>query len=81
MADYTPVPCPQCGSKQIQKVSYTLWGGMIGPRLLNHVKCQDCKATFNGKTGQSNARAIGIYLVFTFIITAVLVYALISMRG
>jgi transposase-like protein len=81
MADYTPVPCPQCGSKQIQKVSYTLWGGMIGPRLLNHVKCLDCKTTFNGKTGKSNARAIGIYLLVTFVIVFFIFYLVASTRG
>src|SRR5215475_2183694 len=81
MADYTPVPCPQCQSQRIEKVSYTLWGGMIGPRLLNHVKCLDCKTTFNGKTGQSNARAIGIYLLVTFIIVFAIFYAVSLTRG
>jgi transposase-like protein len=81
MADYTPVPCPQCGSQQIQKVSYSLWGGMIGPRLLNHVKCLDCKATFNGKTGKSNNKAIAIYLVAVLVIAFTIVFAVTMARG
>ncbi|HEX2610738.1 MAG TPA: hypothetical protein VHK68_06980, partial [Gemmatimonadales bacterium] len=60
--------CPQCGGAKAEKVSYTIWGGMIGPRLLNHVKCQDCKATFNGKTGKSNNGAITMYLLAMFVI-------------
>jgi hypothetical protein len=27
MSDY--VPCPKCNSAQIEKVSYTPWGGML----------------------------------------------------
>jgi len=81
MADYTPVPCPQCGSTKIQKVSYTLWGGMIGPRVLNHVRCLDCKATFNGKTGKSNTRAIALYLLVTLVIVFAIFYMFTVMRG
>lgn len=69
-------PCPKCGSARAEKVSYTIWGGVIGPRLLNHVKCQDCKATFNGKTGKSNNGAITIYLVAMFVLAFVIFFGL-----
>jgi len=78
MAD--SVNCPQCGSARVEKVKYTMWGGMIGPRLLNHVKCQDCKATFNGKTGKSNTRAIAAYLMGTFVIVFLLYYLITMAR-
>lgn len=54
-------PCPQCGSRSASKVSYTWWGGLIGPRLLNHVRCATCGATYNSKTGKSNTTSILIY--------------------
>ena len=72
MAEF--VNCPQCGSARVEKVKYTIWGGMIGPRLLNHVKCQDCKATFNGKTGKSNSTAIALYFVGIFVIAFLIVF-------
>ncbi len=56
-------PCPKCQSSDAQKVSFTWWGGLVGPRLLKHVKCNRCGATFNGKTGQSNTTNIIIYTV------------------
>jgi transposase-like protein len=79
MSEY--VPCPKCGSTNVQKVNYTMWGGMIGPRLLKHVKCQDCKATFNGKTGKSNSGAIALYLAVTFLIVFAIFFLATMARG
>jgi hypothetical protein len=56
-------PCPKCGARTAQKVGFTLWGGLIGPKLLSHVKCGACRTTYNGKTGRSNLTAIIIYQV------------------
>jgi transposase-like protein len=72
MAEF--VNCPQCGSARVEKVKFTVWGGMLGPRMLNHVRCQDCKATFNGKTGKSNSGAIAAYLAVTLVIVFLLFY-------
>ena len=63
-----PVPpkyaaCPGCSESNAQPVSYTWWGGFIGPKIFNHVKCRACGTTFNGKTGNSNNMAITIYLL------------------
>jgi transposase-like protein len=63
MSNY--VPCPHCHSTNVDRVSFTLWGGALGPKLLSHVKCQNCHNTYNGKTGQSNTTAIIVYLVVT----------------
>ena len=57
------VPCPKCGSSNVKKVGYTWWGGAIGPRLMNHTKCNNCGATYNGKSGKPNTNAIILYNV------------------
>lgn len=54
--------CPRCGSPHLVRPSFTWWGGLIGPKLLNHTDCGSCGLGFNAKTGTSNATAIGIYL-------------------
>lgn len=54
--------CPQCQSQNVHKPSFTWWGGLLGPKLLNHHVCNGCGLGFNGTTGKSNATAIGIYL-------------------
>ena len=60
--------CPRCSSSNVSKVSDTWWGGIVGPYLLNHVRCQDCGTTYNGKTGKSNTVPIIIYQVVTWIV-------------
>jgi hypothetical protein len=58
--------CPVCrGDSGASPVGFTWWGGVLGPKLLNHVKCLDCSATYNGKTGKSNQSAIAIYMIVT----------------
>jgi uncharacterized protein (DUF983 family) len=56
-----------------EKVGFTWWGGMLGPRMLSHVKCKSCGTTYNGKTGQSNTTGIVIYSVVLFVIGIVVV--------
>ncbi|MBC8230928.1 hypothetical protein H8E77_15360 [bacterium] len=75
MSEY--VPCPKCGGSEVKKIGFTWWGGALGPRLLNHVKCQKCGTTYNGKSGKSNAIAIAVYSVIVLIIVIV-VLALIN---
>jgi transposase-like protein len=58
--------CPKCGSMNVSPVSYTWWGGVIGPKLLNHTKCKDCKYTYNRKTREPNTNKIIIYSVILF---------------
>lgn len=57
------VPCPQCRTPGPQPVKFTWWGGMLGPKMLSHVKCQQCGLAYNGKSGQSNTTGIVIYAV------------------
>ena len=61
-------PCPNCGQSNADKVSFTWWGGALGPRMLNHVKCKNCNTEYNGKTGKSNQQNIILYFVVTFFI-------------
>lgn len=58
-------PCPGCGGLDAKKMSFTWWGGALGPSLFTHVKCPGCGVEYNGKTGGSNKRAITTYLVVT----------------
>lgn len=60
------VPCPQCRTPDPDKVGFTWWGGLIGPRLLKHVRCKTCGTTYNGKTGRSNTKGIVIYSLVLF---------------
>jgi hypothetical protein len=56
--------CPECGERgDARRVSYTLWGGFVGPWLLTHVRCNNCGAAYNGKTGNSNTTAIVLWVV------------------
>jgi hypothetical protein len=61
------------------KVNCTWWGGVIGPRILNHVKCNQCGQTFNSKTGRSNTTGIIVYSVVTGVI-CLIILALFSLK-
>jgi hypothetical protein len=63
------VPCPRCRRPGPKKVGFTWWGGVLGPRMLSHVKCEGCGLAYNGKSGQSNDAKIAIYMVVTFVIS------------
>ncbi len=61
--------CPECGEPgYATPVAFTWWGGIVGPRLFNHVRCDSCGTCYNGKTGRSNTTAITIYVVVTGLI-------------
>jgi transposase-like protein len=67
-------PCPGCKESDAEAVSKTWWGGILGPKMLKHVKCRQCGTTFNGETGNSNTVAIVIYTVVVFAICYVIGY-------
>ncbi|MGD9564251.1 MAG: hypothetical protein AB7F88_18945 [Pyrinomonadaceae bacterium] len=66
-------PCPQCGGTAAEKLRFTWWGGVLGPKILNHVKCPGCSKTYNGKTGKDNTTNIVIYSVIVAVIALGLV--------
>ncbi|MEL7498835.1 MAG: hypothetical protein AAFN77_14600 [Planctomycetota bacterium] len=61
------VACPKCGDKSAELVGFSWWGGILGPRLLNHVKCGRCLHQYNGKSGGSNTLGITIYVGLGFL--------------
>ena len=58
--------CPKCGNTLVSPVKYTWWGGLLGPKLLHHTKCDSCGYRYNSKTRKSNTNAIIIYSVVIF---------------
>ena len=68
-------PCFKCGNSYARKIEFTWWGGLLGPKMLNHVKCLQCGQTFNARTGRSNLLAIVLYQVITLAIIAILFFA------
>jgi predicted nucleic-acid-binding Zn-ribbon protein len=66
MAQYAP--CPKCQSQDAKEITFTWWGGILGPKMFNHVKCSQCGTTYNSKTGNSNQQAIILYVTVTSII-------------
>lgn len=68
--------CPKCGSEFTEPVKYTWWGGMLGPKILHHTKCNECGYRFNSKTRQSNKTGIIIYTIVSFAIALTIILAL-----
>lgn len=54
--------CPWCRCPgRADRVSFTWWGGLVGPAILCHVKCRNCRKCYNGRSGKTNDTAIAIY--------------------
>jgi hypothetical protein len=54
--------CPQCHAPgDATKVSFTWWGGFIGPAIINCVRCRQCGTQYNGTRGDYNGMRILIY--------------------
>jgi len=71
------VPCPKCGATGSQLLKFTWWGGALGPKMLTHVKCQNCGHKFNGKNGGSNVAGVAIYMIVTCILSFILMFAVV----
>ncbi len=59
----TFAPCPGCGCTYADRVGFTWWGGLIGPKMFTHVRCRNCRSCYNGKRGTWNTTNIVIYTV------------------
>ncbi|WP_309738153.1 hypothetical protein [Chamaesiphon sp. OTE_20_metabat_361] len=66
-------PCPKCASDRAKAIGFTWWGGIVGPKMLTHVKCTKCGTAYNGKTGKSNQTAIAIYVTVSTVVAIVAV--------
>ncbi len=54
--------CPNCRAPgDATKVSFTWWGGMLGPAIINCVRCRQCGTQYNGAHGDYNGVRILIY--------------------
>jgi DNA-directed RNA polymerase subunit RPC12/RpoP len=71
--------CPKCGSGIVSPVKYTWWGGLLGPKLLHHTRCEVCNYRYNSKTRKPNTAGIIIYSVILFVIVLAGVYFLRTM--
>jgi hypothetical protein len=72
--------CPRCNSTNTKSPTFTWWGGVLGPKLLKHTVCADCKLGFNRDTGQPNGGKIAVYTIVVAIIAGGAAYAMMSMR-
>lgn len=71
--------CPKCASTSATMPTFTWWGGMIGAKMLTHIKCNQCGESYNGKTGGSNTGGIVIYSIVVGGIAIALMIAIQSM--
>ena len=74
------VKCPKCGASAPSKVSYTWWGGFLGPKLFNVVRCHRCAKQYNGRTGASLTGVIIVYQLVLLAIVVVLLGAYYALR-
>jgi hypothetical protein len=66
--------CPHCDCPgRADRVTFTWWGGLIGPALLTHVRCRECGWCYNGKTGSDNLVNIFLYVVIPLAVLAAVV--------
>lgn len=69
-------PCPKCNQAGADQLRFTWWGGLLGPKILTHVKCRACGHKFNGKTGKDNTTGIIIYSVIVGVLVLGLVFVM-----
>jgi hypothetical protein len=55
--------CPNCRAPgDATRIWWTFWGGLIGPAIINCVRCNRCGTTYNGNHGDYNTTRILIYV-------------------
>jgi hypothetical protein len=69
--------CPKCGHNVATKVGYNWWGGALGPKLFHVVKCSQCRAQYNGRTG---AKLTGVIIGYQAVVLVVLAVAWLALR-
>jgi hypothetical protein len=74
-------PCPKCRHKNAIEVKFTWWGGIIGPKMFNVVKCLECGTQFNGDKGKLLNDVIIIYLIIIIGAFATLLWFLTTYAG
>jgi hypothetical protein len=65
--------CPHCDCRgDADRVTFTWWGGFVGPALLSHVRCRECGYCYNGKTGSDNVLNIILYISIPLAVLALI---------
>lgn len=72
--------CPSCGQQDAKAISYTWWGGALGPKMFKQVRCNGCNTDYNKETGKDLKGPIRIYLAVSTVIGLIIGYAFIQMR-
>lgn len=67
-------PCPKCRNAAAERVKFTWWGGVLGPKLLAHVKCGACGHAYNGKSGKDNTTGIAIYFAVIALLAFIVMF-------
>ena len=62
-------------------MSFTWWGGVIGPRVLTHVECPRCGHAYNGKSGGDNTTGIVIYSGVVAVVMFGFIFSLFAVAG
>jgi len=75
---HRPGTCPTCGSGRSKNVSYTWWGGIIGPAIFHQVRCLKCGQNYNTNTGKPIG-AVQV-IVYSAVILAILGGGLLALR-
>ncbi len=74
-----PETCPSCGSRRSKKISFTWWGGAVGPAIFSLVKCAECGQQYNRKSGKPFGwLPIIVYSVVVGVIALVIFVALLG---
>ncbi|MDY3555775.1 hypothetical protein R5W24_004921 [Gemmata sp. JC717] len=72
-----PGTCPSCGNRRSAKVSFTWWGGLIGPAIFGLVSCTRCRTQYMKSSGQKlGVLQIGLYSLVVCVIGVIVFFAL-----
>ena len=68
------VACPSCGKTGSTRVTFTWWGGFLGPRVFSAVACLSCQTQYNSRTGRPLTQAIVLWNVVGLAIAVAVLY-------
>jgi phage FluMu protein Com len=70
--------CPHCGNSDATRVHWTFWGGLIGPAIINVVRCNECGTNYNGVHGDYNHTRILFYVLGSIVLGLIIAAAVIG---
>ncbi len=66
-------PCPRCGSREIHKVEYSRWGGIVDPVLVHQVRCKKCGKTYDGAAVTNITKRVATFVALIQVILFIIV--------